>query len=247
LNRKLLLLDIVLLAVVVYAGIQFRDMYNASKAREEAQRKVKVNPVPAPPVQPLAPEQPVMATHYAKIAQQLLLDKSRNPEVPVELPPPPPPPPPMPAMPVYHGMMDFGDTEGPIAIMSIAPGKPHKAIHPGEPIGDFKLLAVSRDGIDLEWNGQKVHKKLEELMDRSHTAVAQAAPAAIPGGYATPPPPRPPDKPPAQYGPGADAGDVKRCVENDTTPAGSIVNGFRKIEKPGMFGKTCYWEPVGAR
>lgn len=245
-NRKLLLLDIVLLAVVVYAGLQFRDMYSSAKAREAAQQGVKVKPLPAPPTPQTAPDPPVMATHYAPIAQKFLWDKSRNPEVPVDPTPPPPPPPPMPKLPVYHGMMDFGDTEGPIAIMSTDMGKPHKAIHPGETIGDFKLLAVNHDGIDLEWNGQKVHRKLEELLDRSHKAVAQADPPAIPGGYATPPPPRPPDKPPAQYGPGDQAGDVKRCVENDTTPAGTVVDGFRKIVKPGMFAKTCYWEPVGA-
>lgn len=245
-NRKLLLLDIVLLAIVVYAGTQFRDMYNSAKAREAAQQRVKVRPVPPPPIPQAVPDPPVMATHYAKIAQQLLLDKSRTPDVPIELPPPPPPPPPMPALPVYHGMMDFGDAEGPIAIMSVAAGKPHKAIHPGETIGEFKLLAVSRDGIDLEWRDQKVHKRLEELLDRSHNAVAQAEPTPIPGGYATPPPPREPPKPPAQYGPGNQAGDVKRCIENDTTPPGTVVDGYRKIEKPGMFGKSCYWEPVGA-
>ena len=50
-----------------------------------------------------------------------------------------------------------------MAIMSVARGQTAKAIHPGEPIGEFKLLAVSKDGIDLEWRDQRVHKKLDEL------------------------------------------------------------------------------------
>ncbi|HWC99122.1 MAG TPA: hypothetical protein VG456_20320 [Candidatus Sulfopaludibacter sp.] len=246
-NRKLLLLDVVLLAVVVYAGMQFRTMYREAKARQAAQRSVKVQPVAPPPIQPAPPAPPVLATTYAKIAQNLLLDKSRNPEVPVEVPPPPPPPPPMPPLPLYHGMMDFGDSEGKIAIMSLAQGKPHKTVHAGETIGEFTLLAVSRDGIDLQWRDQKVHKRAEEILDRSHTQAPAPEPAKIAGGYATPPPPRPDPPAPAQYGPGADAGTVKRCVDNDTTPAGAVVGGFRKIDKPGPFGRTCYWEPIGGR
>ena len=251
-NRKLIFLDLVLLLVVVYAGMQFRNMYREAKAREAAQRNVKVTPVAPPPVEKTAPAPPVMATTYAKIAQDLLLDKSRNPEVPIEAPPPPPPPPPMPPLPLYHGMVNFGDEEGPVAFMSVSSGKPHKAIHPGETIGEFKLLSVSKDGIDLEWRDQKVHKRLEEILDRSHSAVTaqQRTETAnkVEGGYSTPPPPRPEPPPPSQYGPGADAGPgVKRCMDNDTTPAGAVVNGFRKVDKAGPFGKTCYWEAIGGR
>jgi hypothetical protein len=250
LNRKLLLLDVVLLAVVVYAGSQFRTLYREAKGREAAQRNVKVAPVPPPPMPQNPPEPPVLATTYAPIAQKLLLDRSRNPEVPIEVPPPPPPPPPMPALPVYHGMMDFGDDEGPMAIMSVAANKPHKAIHPGETIGEFKLLAVNKEGIDLQWRDQKVHKTREEITDRSHTPPPQqqTQESHIDGGYATPPPPRPEPPPPAQYGPGKDQGNgTARCADNDTTPAGAVVNGFRKIVKPGPFGTNCYWEAIGGR
>lgn len=157
----------------------------------------------------------------------------------------------MPALPLYHGMMNFGDEEGPVAIMSVAAGKPHKAIHPGETIGEFTLLAVSKDGLDLQWRDQKVHKRPEEILDRTHTAAqtqATETPAKIPGGYATPPPPRPEPPPPGQYGPGADNGPgTKRCMDNDTTPAGAVVSGYRKVDKPGPFGRTCYWESISGR
>ena len=99
LNRKLLLLDVVLLVVVVYAAMQFRDLYRDSKAREAAQNRVRVAPVPAPPMRRrCAPPSPVLATAYAPIAQKLLLAKDRNPDVPIDVPPPPPPPP-MPPLP----------------------------------------------------------------------------------------------------------------------------------------------------
>ncbi len=243
-NRKLLLLDIVLLAVVVYAGSQFRDLYREKKARETAQRNVKVTPVPPPPAPAPPPSTTVLATTYAPIAQKLLLSKDRNPDVPIEVPPPPPPPPPMPPLPAYHGMMNFGDAEGPIAIMSLANSKAQKSIHTGETIGEFKLLAVSKDGIDLQWRDQKVHKTLEELA--SHNKADAPAPAAAPAA-AAPGPARAQAPPPAERGPDEkdQGGGIHRCQDGDTTPAGTVVNGLRKVTKPGPFGQVCYWEPVG--
>lgn len=246
-NRKLLILDAVLLAVVVYAGVQFHGIYQEAKARAAAQRNVRVKPVPPPPAPSIPPSPPVLATNYAPIAQKLLLSKDRNPEVPVEEtppPPPPPPPPPMPALPLYHGIMDFGDQEGPIAIMSLAAKLPHKAIHPGEMIGEFKLLAVSKDGIDLQWRDQTVHKKLEEVMDRSHDSGPQQkaqAPAAASIAEQQPPAPA------GEHGPGAEAGaGIRRCIPGDTTPVGTERDGYRKIIRQGPFGPACYWEAIGA-
>jgi len=246
LNRKLIALNLVLLAVIVYAGMQFRNYYSQTKAKEAGVLNQPVKPVPAPPVTKPSPAPPVLASNYEKVAQKLLLDRSRNPEVPVEPPPKPPPPPPMPPLPIYHGMMNFADDEGVIAIMSVAAGKPHKAIHPGETIGEFKLLAVDRDGIDLEWRDQKVHKKLEELLDRTHSAVPSQT-EKYETGYQSPVPVRPEPPPPAQYGPPAEdqGGGIRRCATNDTTPAGTVVNGLRKVTRPGPFGQICYWEPIG--
>jgi hypothetical protein len=243
LNRKLLLLDVVLMAVLVYAGSQFRDLYREKKARETAQRNVKVIPVPPPPAPAPPPSSTVLATTYAPIAQKLLLSKDRNPDVPIEVPPPPPPPPPMPPLPGYHGMMNFGDAEGTIAIMSLPNSKAQKSIHAGETIGEFKLLAVSKDGIDLQWRDQKVHKALEELTSRAKPE--EAAPAAA--ASAAPAAPRAPAPPPAERGPDEkdQGGGIHRCQDNDTTPAGAVVNGLRKVMKPGPFGQVCYWEPVG--
>ena len=142
-------------------------------------------------------------------------------------------------------MMNFGDAEGTIAILSPANSKQQKSIHPGETIGEFKLLGVSKDGIDLEWRDQKVHKTLEEMADhgRGRPDGSQTTETAPPV------PPRPAALPPAERGPAAvDEGNgIHRCQENDTTPAGAVVGNLRKIVKPGIFGPTCYWEPVGGR
>lgn len=245
-NRKLLFLDLVLLAVVIYAGVQFRNLHQEEMRRQAAQRNVKITPAPPPPSPPNPPTSPVLATNYARIAQQLLLSKDRNPDVPIEAPPAPPPPPPMPPLPVYHGMMNFGDPEGPIAVMSLANSKSQKSIHPGETIGEFKLLAVSKDGIDLEWRDQKVHKSLEELKSRGNPQQQDTAQGQQ---QAAPPPPRPAAAPPGERGPSEkdEGGGIHRCQDNDSYPAGAVVNGLRKIMKPGPFGPICYWEPAGGK
>src|SRR5579883_957765 len=104
-NRKLLILDLVLVAVVIAAGVEFRASWKAAKAQEEATAKKKVKPVALPPLPALPQPKPVAPADYIDVARNLLFDPSRNPDVVVPPPPPPPappPPPPMPKLPVYH-------------------------------------------------------------------------------------------------------------------------------------------------
>ena len=166
-NRKLLILDVVLVAVLAYAGFQFRSMWLAAKAHEAAELRKKYPPTPAVQFPPLASPPPVMATGYVEIPQKMLFDRSRNPNVPIEAPPAPPPPPPPPPLPIYHGQMNLGDGTGLFAILSATNTAPHEAIHLGETIGQYKLLSVNKEGIDLEWNGQTFHKNLNEITDHS--------------------------------------------------------------------------------
>jgi hypothetical protein len=243
LNRKLLILDVVLVAVLAYAGVQFRNMWLAAKAREAAELNKRFPAVPAPLFPPMATPPAVMATSYAEIPGKFLLDPSRNPNVPIEPPPPPPPPKPWPPLPVYHGQMNLGDGAGLFAILSVTNAAPHEAIHRGETIGQYKLLDVNREGIDLEWEGKKVHKTLYEVTD--HGSPQQQADAAPQRAVAAPAPVQAHAEVP--LGPGADTGrdNIKICQPYDSNPAGTIVDGYRKVFKPSPFGNYCYWEPVG--
>ena len=236
-NRKLLILDVVLAAAAVYAGFQFRSQWLAAKAREAAVLNQKPAPLPAPQFTPLATAPPVLSAGYAEIAQKLLLDRSRNSTVVVEVPPPPPPKP-MPPLPVYHGMMNIGD--GPAAILSINANSPQMEIHPGETIGQFKLVDVNSEEIALEWDGKVIHKTVDEILDRTTRQVVADASAPAPAG----PPPPPPVKTP--LGPGEDTGrGFKTCNVNDSTPDGSVVDGYRKVSIATPFGSACRWDPVG--
>ncbi len=52
-NRKLVLLNAVLLLVAIYGGVQLRNEYRAAKTRQEALRKARISPAPAPIFTPL--------------------------------------------------------------------------------------------------------------------------------------------------------------------------------------------------
>jgi len=240
LKRKLLLLDLVLAALTAYAAWQFRLEWRAAKAREDALLNRRPPAAPAQPFTPLGPTPPVMAAGYADIAQKMLFDKSRNPTVVIETPPPPPPKP-MPPLPVYHGMMNLGD--GQVAVMSATANSAQEEIRPGETIGQFKLVDVNTEEIVLEWEGKAIHQKMDELLER---AVAQQVAESRPP-EAAPPAPQVQDIAKKPTGPGAPAAGGERfCDPNDSSPAGTVTDGFRKMSIPTPFGNVCRWDPLNA-
>jgi hypothetical protein len=243
LSRKLLILDLALIAAVIFTGVRVRDQVRAAKEREAAILKRKAAPTAPPPLAPLAPVPPAMPSSYVSIAQNMLFDKSRNSTVVVEPPPAPPPKPPMPPLPFYHGQMRLPG-EGPIVILSLASDKQHEAVHPGEEIGPFKLVGATSQELSFEWEGQVIRKSLDELIDRSGGgSSAPAAGAAAPAGPRPSAPPPPAAK--AQVGPGADVGNgVKACVPNDSYEDGAVVDGYRKSVKRSPFGTLCEWDQV---
>jgi hypothetical protein len=239
LNRKLLILDVVLAAVAVYAGFQFRSQFRAVQAREGALTGRKPNPLPPPQFTPLSTAPPVLSAGYSEIAQKLLFDRSRNSTVVVEVAPPPPPKP-VPPLPVYHGMMNIGD--GPAAILSVNASSAQMEIHPGEMIGPFKLVDVNTQEIALEWDGKIIRKTVDEILDRTTRQVV--ADANTPAPAAPPPPVVQVVK--APLGPGEDTGrGYKVCIPNDSTPDDTVVDGFRKMSIRTPFGSACRWDPVG--
>ncbi len=238
-KRKLLLLNLVLVALLAYAGWQLRQSWLAARAREAAELNRKLRPSAPPPFSALPASPPVSPGGYADIAQQMLFDRSRNPNVPVEAPAPPPPKP-MPPLPVYHGQMNIGS--GPMAILSLTAGGAHEVVRPGESIGQFKVVDVNSEEIAFEWDGKIVRQKVETLIDRTPVATAVAS-AAVRTEQPAPPPVSVPKTP---TGPGVDTGrGFKTCDANDSTPAGAVVDGYRKVVSATPFGESCRWDPVG--
>lgn len=247
-NRRLLALNLLLVAALIYAGFQFHARRVAAQAREAATLSRKVAPLPPPMLAPLPVPQAVTASAYVAVAQKDLFDQSRNPNVPIEIPPPPPPPKDPPPLPYFHGMMNIGD--GPIAIMSKTSSGTQEEVHMGGMIGEFKLLDFNMKEIALEWDGRVIHKRVEDIPKQEGVAAPRPL-ADFPGsngftpmpGVASPPQPAPRL---TEMGPGADNGNAYRpCQVGDSSPNGAIVDGYRKSVRVNPFGSECHWEAVG--
>ena len=159
-------------------------------------------------------------------------------------PKPPAPPKPLPPLPAVHGVMNLGD--GPIVMMSDKPGSRHRGVHPGETIGEFKLVSVDSEELVLAFEDRTVKKRLQELIDRSQdNGPAGGGQGFAPGqgvaaSSAAPPPP-----PPAKPEPGGKLSEgMSQCQPGDSSPAGTVANGMRKVVSQTPFGPACRWEAI---
>ena len=151
-------------------------------------------------------------------------------------------PKPMPPLPVVYGVM--GLPSGTKAIMSEKTGAPSTTIRAGDTIGEFKIAALDPQNVTFEWNGKQVTRKIDDLIDRSNSQTASngspaPAAAARPADRPSAPPPSP--AAPARPATAADLGDATststRAVKpGDTSPVGSVVDGYKK---------TCMTTPFG--
>ena len=121
-NRKILALNLALLALLGTLGWMLRAHWRETRAQElatlaKAARRSAQLPPPSP-----APPEAVVPANYLDVAQKTLFSKDRNPNVIIEPPPPPPAPKPEeppPPRPEYFGQMGLGE---PVAFLSLEKG-----------------------------------------------------------------------------------------------------------------------------
>lgn len=253
-NRKLILLNVVLLALAGWLfwmlrlkWVELHKHEHTVLALSPEVRKRLMIPSPIPQFKPMA------ATDYNEVAQKNLFAKDRNPNVivdPPPAPPPPPPPPPMPALPSYYGTMAlFGD---PVVVLKLPKGA-QKNYHAGDKVGPFQLVSFDREKVVFDWNGKTVERKPEELKEKA-AAPEDAAAAPAPqapvasgnnggsarsiGGAANEA-----AKVSEVLGPD-NGGNVRMCVKGDTSAPGTVIDGYKKRIATNMFGETCMWERV---
>lgn len=237
-KRRLQLLNLVLLTLVVMLGFRFHRVWQEAREREQQTLLTRYPLEKAVALPPLPKTQPVSALSYIDIAQKMLLAKDRNPNVIYDPPPPPPAPKPMPPLPHFHGLMMFGKP----GIILSEKADSQKTYRPGDKIGEFTLLAFDNTKVEFEWEGQKVERRLDELVDHTAPQIASNASA---GGTPAAPPPQVVNVSPLPLGPGQDVGGgFRACQPNDSTPTGTVQGGVRKVEVATPFGKSCRWEPA---
>lgn len=240
-NRKIVALNLALLALLGTLGWMLRAHWIETRARELATlAKAARAKAQLPPPSPVPPE-PVVPANYLEVAQKTLFSKDRNPNVIIETVPPPAPKPeePPPARPLYYGQMGLGE---PVAFLSAEKGG-QKGFHVGDKVGPFKLVAFNRDTITFEWKDKTLQYPLAELKPKDG-APAQAAPPGSPAGKAAPTGPVigiSTEKTPVL---GPQNGAIRGCVVGDNSPSGTVKDGYRKSIVPGMFGPMCQWEPI---
>ncbi len=242
-NRKIVLLNVLLLSLLIWLGIQLRANWMESKAREEAALARTATPGQqvAPPSVPNV--DPASPSEYIDVAQRMLFSKDRDPNVIIDVVPPAPPPPekPVPSLPKYYGQMSFGE---PVILLSTE-RTPQKSYRVGEKVGEFKIVAFDRDSVTLEWNDKTLKNDLKDLTpkeaERPVQAVAAPAPAVAQSASVTKMGGAPPKSDPAL---GAPNGMYRTCLASDTSPDGTVKDGFRKVIVAGLMGATCQWEPI---
>jgi hypothetical protein len=252
-NRRWVLLNVALIALAAMLGWLLRQHWLEAQAHERAifDKAARARNVLPPP--PITPPGSVSPATYLDVASRMLFASDRNPNVIVEPPKPAPPPPPMPALPAYFGQMAIGQ---PTVVLSSASNMAQKSYHAGEKIGPFEIVSFDHEKIAFKWEDKTVEKKLSDLM------VKDAPPAPVEQDPTKFPPQSQPlqarpaqaqslggtssdigNKPDATLG--VDMVDGKRgCVNGDTSPAGTVVNGMKKMMPRTLMGFSCYWEPV---
>jgi hypothetical protein len=251
-NRKVIFLNLVLLALAGWLFWMLRLKWIELHQHEHTilSFSPEVKQRLAPPA-PIPMFRPMTAAEYNEIAQKTLFARDRNPNVIVVVPPAPPPPPPpvMPELPAYFGSMDLGD---PVVMLKLPKGQ-QKRYHAGDKVGPFQLVSFSREKVVFDWDGKIVERKPEELKEKEGSAPPQEAvpnPPQQPGPGVSNPPvrvitPAANDAPKISEKIGADNGaGIRQCVAGDTTPVGTIIDGYKKVITTNMFGQTCMWQQV---
>ncbi len=238
---KLRLLDLVLLIVTGLLAWQARREWIDSHARDLALLHGGLPPAKVPGLAPLGKVDPLTAIAYAEVALKNLFAQDRNPNVIVD-PPKPVPEKPPPPFPVAHGVMIWGDFPATI-VLSEKAGGPQKGYHAGESIGQWKLVDVDSSFVDLEWEGKEFKKRIDELIDRTPIAEVTPTPAAAKAAAAAPA--AKPIASSSHSGPGIDVGGgFSSCYSDDTSPAGTVVDGKKKVISESPFGTACRWEQI---
>ncbi len=249
-KRSLLLLNLLLAGGLVMGGIELRRRWLAARDQEKVILAVRPSNVPAPAVPGAAmpaAQTKLQPAQYSEVAERFLFARDRNPMVVVEKKPEPPPKV-MPDFPRVYGVMDVG--LGPTVFISTGQEAKQQGYKLGDKVGEFFLRAATQKDVTFEWEGKQITKPIDALRPKPSQQDM-----GNPGGYdpqrmnanvnsipAAPPPPAPPkDVRPA---PGQDIGmGRKGCIPGDNSPAGTVVDGYKKVSYAYAFGPICYWEP----
>jgi hypothetical protein len=239
-KRRLLILNAALAIAWIACTTVLVQRWREGQARNaEILRRASTGPAAQAIELKNQPETPVRAASYFEVAEKMLFSRDRNPTVVAEGPPPEKKP--MPPLPNAFGVMNLGD--GPVAFLALK-GEPQRGYRVGETIGEFKLAEADARELTFEWEGERVTRKLDDLRGVAVELATAAAPAAGPTGQNAPAAPSVSgrDAPP-KFGDDLNASS-KYCNPGDTSPEGTVLDGYKKVIRRTPFSTACFWEKV---
>lgn len=245
-TNKLIALNVALFAVLALLIVQVRREWLGAQSRERAFLGKTIKPASAAPLVPYVQPAPLMASSYVGVAQMNLFSQDRNSNVILD-PPAPVQVKPVPPFPLARGVMLW---EGMPPTVVLNDKGVQKGFHPGDMIGEWKIVSIDNQFVVFEWEGKEFQKRLDELLDKTTLTAEGPTPGGGPPSASatnlTPPPP-PAVQTLSSSGrpgePGVDlGGNVKGCAAGDTSPAGTVSGGMRKVITSTPFGSSCHWE-----
>jgi hypothetical protein len=243
LKRKLALLNVALLALIALTGWRIWVVRDEAKAREEAVLGRTPAPVSVPPTPGISPVGPSSAASFFDIADKFLFSPDRNPTVVIEAVPEKP----LPALPVAHGILDFGGE--PTVILTLPKEDRQGGYRVGDKVGEFTLVEITPQDLAFQWSEGVVRRTLDQLRPQESEERRPSVRASRGG----PPPPVVPEQtkpitPAATAAKGPSkidmGGGIMACQPGDSSPAGTVVGNHRKVVSNSPFGQVCRWEPV---
>ncbi len=244
-KRSIVLLNLLLIATLAAGSYELRRRWLEARAREV--RMLAVQPTAAPLAAqltqaPAPPPQKLQSVQYFEVAERFLFSRDRNPNVVIERKPEPPPKV-MPNFPSVFGVMDIG--MGPTVFMSVDRAS-QQGYKLGDKIGEFTLIAATQKEITFEWEGKPIKKSLDDLRAKpQEIAAAQAPVERMNANVNNSPPSAPIQRLPENVrpAPGVDIGGGRKgCLPGDSSPAGTVADGYKKVSTNYAFGPICYWE-----
>ncbi len=124
--------------------------------------------------------------------------------------------------------------------MAAKAGGAGKSVHEGDQVGEFKIVSLDTKNVVFDWDGKQISRKLDDLIDRTSVEAPPPGPAvsATPAPKPVAPGPVKTDDPKQTD---------KPCQPGDNSPAGTVVDGYRKAYAATLtpFGPMgCHWVAV---
>lgn len=182
------------------------------------------------------------------IVQNNLFTPDRNNNIPQPVQSTPPPP-----LPVFTGSINLGNGH-PIALMSETPAGAPRQVKEGETIGGYKVDRIADSFVMVEYDGQKKRVEVQSAPQQTsappaYTAEQRTAPSAPPPAVtnvmpSTPPRVQPGNKSSTGFADTRTSRDMFGQDGVDKYPAGTVIDGWKKVERTSPFGSQVWWQKV---